>query len=101
MSLLALEVAAVARMHAARSTAMKTKSKSKTTPSVKMRETKLQQLEAMLRQPSGATVTQLSALLEWQPHSVRGAMSNLKKKRGLAISAENVQGGERTYRIAH
>src|SRR5436190_6041934 len=101
MSFLALEVAAVARMHAARSTAMKTKPKSKATRDPKVRETKLQQLEAMLRQPNGATVTQLAALLEWQPHSVRGAMSNLKKKRGLAISAENVQGGERTYRIAH
>ncbi len=62
--------------------------------------TKLQKLEAMLRRPEGATVTQLAAALEWMPHSVRGAMSGaLKKKRGLAISAENVQGGERTYRI--
>lgn len=80
---------------------MKIKSKSKTTRTAKAGETKLQKLEAMLRRPGGATVTQLAALLAWQPHSVRGAMSNLKKKRGLAISAENVQGGERTYRIAH
>jgi hypothetical protein len=55
----------------------------------------------MLRRPEGATVTQLAASLDWLPHSVRGAMSNLKKRRGLTISAENVQGGERTYRIAH
>jgi hypothetical protein len=53
----------LARMHAARSTAMKTKSKSKTPRSVKMRETKLQQLEAILRQLSGASVTELAALL--------------------------------------
>ena len=80
---------------------MKTKPKPRTKRSTKERETKVQQLEAMLRHPGGATVAQLAAHLEWQPHSVRGAMSNLKKKRGLAISAENVQGGERTYRIAH
>jgi hypothetical protein len=80
---------------------VKTKPKAKTTPVPKTRETKLQQLEGMLRRPEGATVTQLAALLDWQAHSVRGAMSNLKKKRGLTISAENVQGGERTYRIAH
>lgn len=80
---------------------MKPKPKSKATRTPKARETKLQRLEAMLRRPEGATVTQLVAILEWQPHSVRGAISNLKKKAKLTISAENVQGGERTYRIAH
>lgn len=80
---------------------MRTKPKPKTLRSAKARETKLQRLETMLRRPEGATVTQLAASLDWLPHSVRGAMSNLKKRRGLTISAENVQGGERTYRITH
>lgn len=79
---------------------MNTRAKRKTARP-KTPETKLQQLEAKLREPGGATVMELCALLDWQPHSVRGAMSNLRKKRGLAISAEGVQGGERTYRIAH
>jgi hypothetical protein len=62
--------------------------------------TKLQKLEAMLRRPEGGTITQIAAALDWQPHSVRGAISGaLKKKRGLTISAEDIQGGERTYRI--
>jgi predicted ArsR family transcriptional regulator len=66
---------------------------------VKVVETKLQQLEAMLRRPGGATISQLAIHLDWQPQSVRGAISNLKRKRALKVSAEDVQGGERTYRI--
>lgn len=62
---------------------------------------KLTQLETMLRRPEGATITQLIAALDWQPHSVRAAISTLKKKRGLPVSAQDIQGGERTYRIAH
>jgi len=38
-------------------------------------KTKLAQLEAMLRRPDGATVEQISKSLDWQKHSVRGAMS--------------------------
>jgi predicted ArsR family transcriptional regulator len=80
---------------------VKAKPKLKITRAAKASETKLQRLERMLRRPEGATVAELAANLDWQPHSVRGAMSNLKKRRGLSISAEDVQGGQRTYRIAH
>ncbi len=52
-------------------------------------KTKLAQLEAMLRRPDGATVEQISKSLDWQTHSVRGAMSGaLKKKQGLTITSE-------------
>lgn len=62
---------------------------------------KLSQLETMLRRPDGATLAQLSMALDWQPHSVRGAMSGtLKKKQGLTITASKEEGQERTYRIA-
>lgn len=62
---------------------------------------KLGQLEAMLRRPDGATIGQLSKVLDWQPHSVRGAMSGaLKKKQGLEISATKADGQDRIYRIA-
>ena len=62
---------------------------------------KLGQLEAMLRRPDGATIVQLAKTLDWQAHSVRGAMSGaLKKKQGLKITATKVEGGERVYRIA-
>ena len=38
-------------------------------------KSKLEQLEAMLRRPDGATVDQIGKALDWQKHSVRGAMS--------------------------
>ncbi|MDP2373281.1 DUF3489 domain-containing protein [Reyranella sp.] len=64
-------------------------------------KTKLGQLEAMLRRPDGATIAQLSKALDWQVHSVRGAMSGaLKKKQGLKITANKEEGQERIYRIA-
>jgi len=62
---------------------------------------KLGQLEAMLRRPDGATIPQLVKALDWQAHSVRGAMSgSLKKKQGLKITATKDEGKERVYRIA-
>lgn len=62
--------------------------------------TKLQQLETMLRRPGGATIAQLSKALDWQVHSIRGAMSGaLKKKQGLAITASKADSQDRVYRI--
>src|SRR6266404_1630526 len=64
-------------------------------------KTKLAQLEAMLRRPDGATIEQISKSLDWQTHSVRGAMSGaLKKKQGLTITSEKTDNGRRLYRIA-
>lgn len=64
-------------------------------------KTKLGQLEAMLRRPDGATVEQVSKSLDWQAHSVRGAISGaLKKKQGLTIASEKAADGRRVYRIA-
>ena len=64
-------------------------------------KSKLEQLETMLRRPDGATVEQISKVLHWQTHSVRGAMSGaLKKKQGLVITSEKTQDGRRIYRIA-
>src|SRR5258707_8100308 len=64
-------------------------------------KTKLAQLEAMLRRPDGATVEQISKSLDWQVHSVRGAMSGaLKKKQGLTITSEKTDNRRRGYRIA-
>jgi hypothetical protein len=64
-------------------------------------KTKLAQLEAMLRRPDGATVEQISKSLDWQTHSVRGAISGaLKKKQGLTITSEKTGAGRRVYRIA-
>lgn len=62
--------------------------------------TKQEQLIEMLRRPSGATIEQMAKALGWQPHTVRGAIAGaLKKKLGLTVASEKVE-GERVYRIA-
>ncbi len=58
-------------------------------------------LIALLRRPGGATIAQVVEATGWQPHTVRGAISGaLKKKRGLEVTSEKNEGGERVYRIA-
>ena len=55
----------------------------------------------MLRQPEGATIDEIVKALDWQAHTVRGAMSGaLKKKLGLTIESEKVDDRGRVYRIA-
>ena len=55
----------------------------------------------MLRRKEGATIAQIVAATGWQPHTVRGAFAGaLKKKLGLTVTSEKVEGGERVYRIA-
>ena len=63
-------------------------------------KTKLGRLEIMLRRPEGATIDQIAKALDWQSHSVRGAISgSLKKKLGLTVVADKVADGDRVYRI--
>ena len=63
--------------------------------------TKQEALIAMLRAEGGATIDEIVAALEWQPHTARGAMSGaLKKKLGLTITSEKVEGRGRAYKIA-
>lgn len=59
---------------------------------------KLARLEAMLRRPDGATIAQLSKALDWQKHSVRGAMSGTLGKRGVKITSTKGEGADRVYR---
>ena len=62
--------------------------------------TKQEALIAMLRTEGGATIDEIVAALEWQPHTARGAMSGaLKKKLGLTITSEKVDGRGRVYAI--
>jgi uncharacterized protein DUF3489 len=63
-------------------------------------KTKLWRLEGMLRRSEGATIAQIAKALDWQLHSVRGAISgSLKKKQGLTVVAEKSGDGDRIYRI--
>ncbi|MBZ6380098.1 hypothetical protein B5C34_14520 [Pacificimonas flava] len=60
---------------------------------------KLDRLETLLKRKTGASLAEMTKATGWQTHSVRGAMAGaLKKKRGLAISSEKLN-GERRYRI--
>ena len=60
---------------------------------------KLGLVAALLARPEGATIAQISAVTDWQPHSVRGAIAGaLKQKHGLAIVSEPADGG-RVYRL--
>ena len=62
--------------------------------------TKQAALIALLQRPEGASVAEASAALSWQPHTVRGAISGaLKKRLGLAVAAEKVDGRGTVYRI--
>ncbi|AHD01972.1 DUF3489 domain-containing protein [Leisingera methylohalidivorans] len=62
--------------------------------------TKQATLIAMLRAPDGATIAEIMAATGWQSHTVRGAMSGaLKKKLGLEVTSEKVEGRGRVYRL--
>ena len=62
--------------------------------------TKQDTLIAMLRAPEGATIAEIVAATGWLSHTVRGSMSGaLKKKLGLIITSEKVDGRGRVYAI--
>ena len=61
--------------------------------------TKLAALVVALRRPQGATSLQLMLATGWQPHTVRGAISGmLRKKLGLNVGRAHNDSGERVYR---
>ncbi|WP_367068309.1 DUF3489 domain-containing protein [Oryzisolibacter sp. LB2S] len=62
--------------------------------------TKLAALVVALRRPQGATCLQLMLATGWQPHTVRGAISGmLRKKLGLNVVLAHNDTGERVYRV--
>lgn len=63
--------------------------------------TKQAQIIAMLQRPDGATVAEMVEATSWQAHSVRGMISgSLKKKLGLPIASEKVEGRGTVYSLA-
>ena len=62
--------------------------------------TKQEKLISMLRTPEGASIDEIVAATGWQPHTIRGAIAGaLKKKLGLMVTSEKVEGRGRVYRI--
>ena len=70
-------------------------------PSGASSHTKQSRLIAALQDREGATVKDLAALTGWQPHTVRGTISGvLRKKLGYSVVASTTPDGrERRYRI--
>ena len=55
---------------------------------------------ALLRRPKGASLAELQEALGWQAHSVRGFLSGtIKKRPGIDLRSEAVEGRPRRYRI--
>jgi hypothetical protein len=53
------------------------------------------------RSINGASVEEIIKAFGWQPHTVRGAIAGaLKKKLGLAVTSEKIEGRGRVYLIA-
>ncbi len=49
--------------------------------------------------PAGASIAAMGTKTGWQPHSVRAALTGLRK-RGFAITRERSDAGVTVYRIA-
>ena len=74
--------------------------KSKEKPTRTRANSKQAQLIEMLKQPEGATIEEIVAKLKWQAHTVRGAFAGaLKKRLGLKVELEKVEGRGRVYRL--
>ena len=62
--------------------------------------TKQAQIIALLQRPEGAAITEIVAETGWMAHSVRGMISGaLKKKLGLPIASEKVDGRGTVYKL--
>ena len=58
---------------------------------------KLDQVQALLLAPGGASIAELMTATGWQQHSLRGALAGALKKRGLVIASDKTD-GVRRYR---
>jgi hypothetical protein len=65
-------------------------------------DSKQSKLIAMLKEKGGAAVDEIAKTFGWQPHTVRGAIAGaLKKRLGLDVTSEKVEGRGRVYRIGN
>ena len=69
------------------------------TPRVRA-DSKQAQVIALLQRPQGTSIAEIMALTGWQAHSIRGLFAGTLKKRGILVTSEKSEGGERVYRAA-
>lgn len=74
------------------------KRRSKTGVDDERQPTKTERIVALLKRPSGATLQEIMAATNWQAHSVRGFLSQLRRRSGHRIKSFR-RGTERAYRI--
>ena len=67
------------------------------TPRVRA-DSKQAQVIALLQRPQGTRIAEIMALTGWQAHSIRGLFAGTLKKRGIVLTSEKTEGGERLYR---
>ncbi|QYX56828.1 DUF3489 domain-containing protein [Roseovarius sp. SCSIO 43702] len=64
--------------------------------------TKQAQIITLLQRPEGATIAEIVAATGWQAHSARGMISGaLKKKLGLHVTSEKIDGRGTVYRLGN
>jgi predicted ArsR family transcriptional regulator len=63
-------------------------------------KSKKDQLIGLLSKPSGARVSVLGERLGWQPHTVRAALSGLRKQGFEIATSKSAKTGETVYSIA-
>ncbi len=75
--------------------------KKTTAPETKpKRGAKQKALLELLERKTGATIAELAEATGWQPHTVRGAIAGVLKKRlGLNVTSEKIEGRGRVYKI--
>jgi hypothetical protein len=64
------------------------------------RANKRAEVIALMKRAKGATLAEIMATTDWQPHTVRGFVSILGSKGGEKIESSKSDAGERTYKIA-
>ncbi len=63
------------------------------------RETKQSTITSLLEREQGATLAELQEVTGWQAHSVRGHLSNMRRKQQANIEASLNSDGNRVYQI--
>jgi predicted HTH transcriptional regulator len=91
---------AAAKKKTARTKKPKPKSAAKTERAPRT-DSKQSKLIEMLKRPEGVTIAEVVEALQWQAHTIRGAIAGaLKKKLGLKVESEKVDADRgRVYRI--